>query len=230
MAIEAYVLAGDDGSGKLRHREWKWARLAESLEDCCRKGGFGMDIERDVVAGIAAKLTECGNVRANNATAGQQRFDDRQAETFDGGRSGDGFAIAITPLESGFGEPLAKKDGMFKTASTNLSQNAAGFRAVNANDDQARGRVEIFGVPEVLEDPYKERDVLVAAMLCDAEEEGFSAPAGKRSLRCENRAGFDTVIDTACNPLHVGRNVVAEAEECGFGDAGNRIGCAQALP
>ena len=147
LAIEAHVLAGNDGSGKLRHREWKWARLTESLEDCCRKCGFGVDAKGDVVAGVAAKLTEGRNVRANNATASQQRFDDRKAEAFDGGRSDYGFTVAVAPLEFEFGEALAEKDGIFKIAPANLSENAAGFRAANTDNDQARGSVETFGVP-----------------------------------------------------------------------------------
>jgi len=178
LAIEAHVLAGNDGSGKLRHREWKWAGLTESVAGCCRKCGFGVATEGDVMASVAAKLTEGGNIRANNATASQQRFDDRKAEAFDGGRSDNGFAVAIAPLEFGFGEALAEKYGVFKTAPTNLSENVAGFRTANTDDDQTHGSVEFLGVLDELEDSYKEPNVLVAAMLCDAEKKGFTAPAG----------------------------------------------------
>ena len=189
-----------------------------------------MGTERDVFASVAAELTEGGNVRANNATAGQQRFDDRKAEAFDGGRSDNGFAVAIAPLEFGFGEALTEQDGVFEAEPANRIENTSSLWTGNPDDDQACGRVKAFSAQEALEDLDEERDVLVAAMLCDAEEEGFSAPTGKRSLPCENEAGFDTVIDTTCNLLHVERNVVVEAEECGFRDAGDRIGCAQALP
>ena len=179
VAIEAHVLAGNDGSGKFGHGERKGSRRAEFLEDCFRKGSFCVGIERDVVAGVAAKLTEGGNVRANNATAGHQCFDDRKAEALNGGRRDDCFAVAITPVELRFGEALTEKDEILQTRSANRLEDAAGLRTGNADDDQARGWSKAFAALEMLEDSDEEWDVLVTAMLCNTEQEGFTAPAGK---------------------------------------------------
>jgi hypothetical protein len=181
------------------------------------------------VAGVAPKLTEGGNIGANNATSGQQRFDDRKAEAFDGGRRDDGFAVAIAPLELGFGEALTEKDGIFETGSANRMEDAPGFRTGNADDDQARRRVETFGAQEMLEDFDEEWDVLIAAMLPDAQKKGLAAPAGQRSLWSANRSWLDAVIDASRYLTNFKRSVVVKVEQCGFRDAGDGIDRTKAL-
>ena len=205
-------MASDDGSGEFGHGEWKRPGLTQSLEDGGRKVRFGVSVERDVVAGMTAELAERGNVRTNDATAGHQRFDDREAEAFDDGRRDDGFAVAIAPLKLGFGETLPEKNGIFETAAANRVEDAPGFRAGNTDDDQSRGWVKVFGAKKSLEDPDEKHDVFVEAMLCDTEKERFSAPAGKRGLRRANRAGRDAVVDTAHYPPHVDWKVVIETQ------------------
>jgi hypothetical protein len=104
--IQSRVLDGERLGGEPRQGNRRRASFPQGGEGSLREGDVRQSIERDIAAMVSANFSKRGNVRADNGAAGQKRFRDREAEAFDGGRSEQGPAVSIAPLQVRFGQSL----------------------------------------------------------------------------------------------------------------------------
>ena len=103
--------------------------------------------------------------------------------------------MLIAPLQFGIGEALEKMNsGRDRSAGDKLTD-SGGLRPGHADDDQRHIRIDAAKSPELRVRANQQRNVLVAAMLRNAEQEHLALRRRNRRRGGAICRGFDAVVN-----------------------------------
>ena len=127
-------------------------------------------IKPHVLAVIAPKFAKCRDVGADDTATGEQRFDHGETEALHLRWGDDSFAVSVAPLEFRIGDASHQPHSLAQARTFNRALNTTCLGTAGANDDELHRRLTMPVVDEEFEGSQQEGDVLVVAMLGDAEE------------------------------------------------------------
>jgi hypothetical protein len=227
--IQAQILASDNRGRKLRERTRKRTAFPKDFANSFGEVLFGVSDEGDKAAVFRAHFAKGRDVRTDDSASGKEGLGNRQPESLDDGWGEKQLAVPIAPLKFRIGDSASENDALLDERLLYQSVNPPGFRSGHANDEQACCGIDFSAGQEAPEDLKREGDVLVAAVLGDAQKEWGAIPGlNQGGLGCR-RSGFDAVVDcdSFLQPLRI---LDAETKSRGVRDARNSIHSAKALP
>jgi hypothetical protein len=227
--IQAQILAGDNRGRKLRKRTGKRAAFPEDFANGFGKVLLGVRAEGYKAAVFRAHFAKCRDVRTDDSASGKQGLGNRQPESLGDGWGEKQLAVAIAPLEFRVGDSASEYDALLEERLLHQPVNPPGFRSRHANDEKACCEIDFSAGQEAPEDLERERDVLVAAVLGDAQKEWGAIPGlNQGGLGCR-KGGFDAIVhrDRFLQPMRI---LDAKTKSRGIRDACDRVYSAKALP
>src|ERR1700722_18885752 len=225
LSVKPHVFRRDHRSRELRKRRRSGARLAKYSANCLRKCFFRRRCKWDIVAAfIPTKLTESGNIRADDTATGEQCLCNGQTEALNKGRCEKKFAVSIAPEHFRFTNATQEHDTFRQARCTDEAMDLRRLWPVNSDNHEQRGRMDLFLAKQAPETLQSQQQVFIPAMLCDAKEKRASLPLRQRVLSAQRSTGFHAVINPDSLFKQRPCSLIAKLSQRAVGNAGNSIG------
>jgi hypothetical protein len=177
-----------------------------------------------MAAFTATKLTESGNIRADDTATGEQCFCDRQTKALNKGRGEKKFAVSIAPQHFRFTNATQEHDIFRQARCADEAMNLRCLWSVNSDNHEQRSGMDPFLAKQASETLQSQQQVFIPTMLRDAKKKRASFPLRQRILSAQRRTGFDAVINPDSLFEQRPCGLIAKLPQRAVGNAGDSIG------